>query len=240
MNLINIILFLIIIIFLINYFSNGQIFNTLKRIFNNCKQEIENFTGKQHDCIDVDPINIPFSNQLDFPNQIKSSNQLYSNINKIVLKNYDTSDVYLSYDTRIKASRQLEQKIINNLLSMFDIFSNIKLNQILYYCENKKEKYFEPFLFTTENITFIIDCFLRDDKLFITNLKIIKKNNEDKILKDAIKKNQDNLNKMQDTFNDISINTNNDLFIQPPIKKNVVFTNDTDDSLIPSIDDISI
>ena len=48
--------------------------------------------------------------------------------------------------------------------------------------------------------------------------------------------------KMNNTINDITISTNNnDLFIKPKIQKQVSFeNNDTDNSLIPSIDDISI
>ena len=47
---------------------------------------------------------------------------------------------------------------------------------------------------------------------------------------------------MNNTFNDICVSTdNNELFIKPQIQKQVSFqNNDTDNSLIPSLDDISI
>jgi len=83
MNLINTILILIIIIFLINYFSNGKIISTLNRIFNNCKQNIESFTSKKYSCYPSNNISIPYASQLDFPyinkNDINNLNKLNHN-----------------------------------------------------------------------------------------------------------------------------------------------------------------
>jgi hypothetical protein len=96
------------------------------------------------------------------------------------------------------------------------------------------------------NITLVIDCFLRYDKksnlLSIISLKIIKRNSPDKIQNQAFQQNNELTSKMNNTFNDILVsNDTNDLFIKPQIQKHVSFeNNDTDNSLIPSIDDISI
>lgn len=266
MNLINTILILIIIIFLINYFSNGQILTTLKRIFNSCQQNLESFTGKQQGCYPSNAMNIPFANQLDFPyinkTDIKHLDEetynMYEFLNDVVTKNINNYELSSSYGERTKITKQIETQIINILSNMFNykgyMFNNIKLNQDIYYYDNYKGIEFEPFIFTTDiihnnkiinNITLLINCFLQFDKkenlLTIKSLKIIKKNNVDKIHDVALQKNIQMTNKMNDTFNDIHIsNDNNDLFIKPPInvKKQVSFQNNETDSLIPSIDEI--
>ena len=266
MNLINTILILIIIIFLINYFSNGQILTTLKRIFSSCQQNIESFTGKQQGCYPSNAMNIPFANQLDFPyiNNTNTKNvdsetyAVYEFLNDIVTKNANSYDLTPSFGERIKVSKEIETQIINILSSMFSCkgyhFNNIQLNQDIYYYNNYRGKEIEPFIFTTDimnndkkisNFTLLIDCFLRYDKktdqLTIKNLKIIKKNTVDKIQEVARQKNIKITNDMNNTFSDISIsNDNNDLFIKPPInvKKQVSFQNNETDSLIPSIDEI--
>ena len=270
MNLINTILILIIIIFLINYFSNGQIFSTINRIFNNLRQNVESFTGKQYSCASNNNINVPFATQLDFPYINKSDPSkineetygLYDFINSIVTKNINIYELTPSYGERTKVTTNMETEIINKLLIIFNCkgysFNNIKLNEHIYYYENYRGKEFEPFIFTTDimhnnknigNITMVIDCFLRYDKknnlLTITSLKIIKRNTYDKIKNQAIQQNKELTSKMNNTFNDICISNNdNDLFIKQPIKKQVSFenfeNNETDNSLIPSIDDISI
>lgn len=265
MNLINTILILIIIIFLINYFTNGKIFDTLSRIFNNCKRDIETFTGKQYSCLSSK--NIPFTNQLDYQyinknnlNQLDEDTYgLYQFINDIISKNVNNYELTTSNGQRIKVTKSIETQLVNILTNMFNCqgysFNNIKLNQDIYYYENYRGKEFEPFIFTTDimynninlgNITLLIHCFLRYDKmndqLSITNLKIIKRNSFDKIQDQAFKINKDLTTTMNNTINNISVpNDNNDLFIRPPIYKHVSFeNNDTDNSLIPSIDDISI
>jgi hypothetical protein len=275
MKLLNTILILIIIIFLINYFSNGQILTTLKRIFNSCqqkvetftsKQKIEAFTGKQQGCYPSNAMNIPFANQLDFPYINKTNDKqldeetfnMYEFLNDIVTKNVNIYELSPSYGERTKVSKVIETQITNMLSNMFNCngysFNNIKLNQDIYYYENYKGIEFEPFIFTTDiirnnktinNVTLLIDCFLRDDNkdklLTIKNLKLIKRNSPDKIQQVAIQKKLQIANDMNDTFNNISIsNDNNDLFIKPPfnVKKQVTFENNETDSLIPSIDEI--
>jgi len=294
MNLINTILILIIIIFLINHFSNGQIIITLKRILFSCKDNIELFTGKKNieslsgikniesfsgikniesfsdknqSCSASNNINVPFASQIDFPYINKNDThvldketyELYHFINDIVSKNVNTFDLTPSDPQRIKVTKLFETEITNYLLNIFNCngfsFNNLKLNQDIYYYENYRGKEFEPFIFTTDimynnknlgNITLLIDCFLRYDKknnlLSITNLKIIKRNSGNNIQNIATYKNNELLSNMNNTFNNIPISTNNnDLFIKQPMQKQVSFeNNDTDNSLIPSIDDISI
>jgi hypothetical protein len=217
MNLnINIIIILIIILFLINHFSNGQILTTLKRIFNSCHAKIESFTSKRNKS----------SNNKDI-----NDNDIYEFINSLITKNdidYESS----SNIKKSKVSKEIESYIIDNLSKLFNnnkyFFSNIKLNQDLYYYENIKGKEIEPFIFTTNilqnnknigNYTLVIDCFLRYDKdpLIIKNLKIIKIQND-----------------IEQKPIQIS---NNDLFIKSP-NNNISFQNNETDSLIPSIDEI--
>jgi hypothetical protein len=150
----------------------------------------------------------------------------------------------------------MEQYIINNLLIISKcnkyFFSNIKLNQDLYYFENYKGKELEPFIFTTDihndnknlgNYTLVIDCFFRYDKktepLTIKSIKIIKRNTLDNITENTVQKHLQITKNMNNSFNDI-VNPvdNNDLFIIPPINKKVSFQNNETDSLIPSIDEI--
>jgi hypothetical protein len=124
MNLINTILILIIIIFLINYFSNGKIVSTLNRIFNNCKQNIESFTGKQYSCVSSNNINIPYANQLDFPYINKDeldeeTYNLYQYINDIISKNVNNYELTPSNSQRIKISKTIENELVNMLSKIF-------------------------------------------------------------------------------------------------------------------------
>ena len=264
MKLINTILILIIIIFLINYFSNGQIVSTLKRIFNSCKENVELFTTKQSTCDKSNIINVPFASQLDFPyiNMTNNSNldketyELYEFLNDIVTKNVNNYELTPSFSERKKVSKNIETQIIDILLKMFNCkgygFKNIKLNQDIYYYDNYRGKEIEPFIFTTDimnnnknmgNITLLIDSFLRNDKqnnqLTIKSLKIIKRNGPDKNREIALQENNQIITKMNNTFDDIYIqNNDNDIFIKPPNKKHVSFQNNETDSLIPSIDEI--
>jgi len=260
MKLINIILILIIIIFLINYFSNGQIITTLKRIFGSCKQNIELFTNKNK-CYPSNIFKVPFANQIDFPYINKTDNkdldretyELYEFINDIVTKNINNYELSPSFSERKKVSKDIEKDIINILSNIFSCkgyyFNNIKINQDIYYYDNYRGKEIEPFIFTTDimlnnknlgNITLLIDCFLRHDKqnnlLTFTNLKIIKRNTINEVV---VQKNDQMRINHNNTFDDIQIsNNNNDLFIKPPIKKQVSFENNDTDSLIPNLDEI--
>jgi len=264
MNLINTILILIIIIFLINHFSNGQILTTLNRIFNSCQKNVESFTGKQQGCYPPNAMDIPFANHRDFPyiyntdpkNIDPDTHGVYEFLNDIVTKNVNNNELTPSFGERIKVSKEIETQIINILSNMFNCknyhFDNIQLNQDIYYYNNYRGKEIEPFIFTTDiihndkkisNITLLIDSFLRYDKklhqLTIKNLRIIKRNGVDKIKEVAKQKNIKLTNEMNNTFSDISIsNDNNDLFIKPPIniKKQVSFENNETDILIPIID----
>jgi hypothetical protein len=234
MNLINTILILLIILFLINHFSNGHIIVTLKRIFNSCKSNVEFFSSKQPWCYPLTHNNDP--------------QNIDDHINRLITTNINSYEISQSNDILIKVNKDLETYIINNLLIIFNknkyFFSNIKLNQELYYYENYKGKEFDPFIFTTDisfnnnnlgNFSIVIDCFLLYDKnqIIIKNMKIIKTNIPDKIYQPT--------NQMNETINDISITIdNNDLFIKPQINinKKVSFQNNETDSLIPSIDEI--
>lgn len=264
MNLINTILILIIIIFLINYFSNGQILTSLKRIFHSCQTNLESFTNKKPGCYPHNAFNIPFANQVDIPyinnNDIKNMNidtfSIYDFINELVTKNVNIDELTPSSGPKIQVNKEMEQYIINNLLIISKcnkyFFSNIKLNQDLYYFENYKGKELEPFIFTTDihndnknlgNYTLVIDCFFRYDKktepLTIKSIKIIKRNTLDNITENTVQKHLQITKNMNNSFNDI-VNPvdNNDLFIIPPNNKKVTFQNNETDSLIPSIDEI--
>lgn len=258
MNLINTILILIIIIFFINYFSNGQIITTLKRIFNSSINNLESFSGKQTLCYKSNQLDFPYVNNTDIENLDKETYNLYEYINYIVTKNSNMYKLEPSFTNRIKVDNNLQNNIKNILYNLFNNkgynFDNIELNQDIYYYDNNRGKEFEPFIFTTNiynnnkhvgNFTFLLDCFLIYNKnnnlLSINNLKIIKRNYPDKIKQSAVLKNKELNFKMNNTFNNLPITNNNDLFINQPTKKHVKFeSNDTDNSLIPSIGDISL
>ena len=194
MNLINTILILLIILFLINHFSNGQILLTLKRIFNSWKTNVEFFTGKQPWCY-------PFT---------KQDVNIDDHINSLITKNINNYELSSSNKELIKVNKDVGTYLLNNLSVIFNnnkyFFSNIKLNQELYYYENFKGKEFEPFIFTTDilydnnnlgNYTIVIDCFLLYDKnqIIIKNMKIIKKNIPDNIHQIAIQQNEQQTNR---------------------------------------------
>ena len=71
MNIINKILILIILIFLINHLSDGQIIKIIKNTFCTCKTKVDHFIGLTNNASTDNPSvivpNIPYQTQKDFP-----------------------------------------------------------------------------------------------------------------------------------------------------------------------------
>jgi hypothetical protein len=209
MNIINTILILLIILFLINYFTKGQIITFLKKIINK-NNEIQN-------------------NNLIFPlnDKEKLKNELYNHINDCIIKNKNTTKIETN-NLRIKITKDMEINLIKSLSNIFNFnnynFTNIILNKdIHYYTNNNNDIEIEPFIFITNiynnnkiySISFLIDCLILNNKIFVINkLEIIKEN---------------------------IINNNEIFIIQPEKEKHVSFKNvESDDSLIPTIEDINL
>lgn len=249
MNLTNIILFLIIIIFLINKLSNGGIFTTINRSFNSCKNKINNSIGTFKS---TPSIHITFPNENKFPNLDNETYELYNYINNSVLKNINTYKLLSINSKRLEITKIIEIEIINNLSNIFNnngySFYNIKLNQDIHYYEYLGKKEIEPFIFTSDiihnnnklcNITVLIDCILVLKSLFINNITILKQNNFDNNKDKSLHINNELINNMNKTFEEIPISIDhNDLFIKESVRH--VSFNDTDNDLIPSIDNISM
>ena len=89
MNLINTILILLIIIYLINYLTNGNIINTFSNYSSLCKNKIENFM----DLSFSNTPKIPFTSQLDFPYMNNDSNDIFDS---------DTYNLYNFINSLIK------------------------------------------------------------------------------------------------------------------------------------------
>ena len=212
MNIINTILILLIILFLINYFTKGQIILFLKKIMNRN--------------------NIVQNKELIFPSDDKDllKNDLYNHINDGIIKNKNTINIETN-NLRMKITKDIETNIIKSFINIFNfnnyIFTNIILNKdIYYYTNNNNDIKIEPFIFTTNiyyndkiySVSFLINCLILNNKIFVINkLEIIKEN----------------------------IINNNEIFIKPLIEeKHVSFKNvdnvESDDSLIPTIEDINL
>jgi len=210
MNIINSILILLIILFLINYFTKGHIISFIKKIINRN--------------------NIVQNKELVFPLNDKDllKIDLYNHINNGIIKN--TTKIETN-NLRIKITKDIEINIIKSFTNIFNynnyIFTNIILNKdIYYYTNNNNDIDIEPFIFTTNiynndkiySVSFLINCLILNNKKFIINkLEIIKEN----------------------------IINNNEIFIKPSNEeKHVSFMNveniESDDSLIPTVEDINL
>ena len=305
MNMVNKILILVIIIFVINHLTNGQILNTIKGLFTGCNTEKfigATYTNKKGVYSNVPQV--PYDSQRDFAyinqNDIDELDdetyRLYRFINNMVTPNINIYELTASRGKKIKASNELVKEIIVHLERIFNCsgykFSNLKLmDQIVYY-ENPRGKELESFNFSSDvsyhgksigSVVINIESFLREDKFYqnhmksgfltITNIRLANRihpngvNKEKKIVsayklessmspsrnqsrikptnptrnqQQAIEKNNKNINKMNESFNNHFVPRENfdELFIRPQ-SNSEAFMNDTDNSLIPTIDEIS-
>jgi len=193
MNMINKILILVIIVFVINYLTNGQILNTIQDLFKSSNTEKfigATYTNKKGVYSNVPQV--PYESQRDFAyinqNDIDELDdetyRLYRFINNMVTPNINIYELTSSRGKKIKASNELVKEIIVHLERIFNCsgykFSNLKLmDQIVYY-ENPRGKELESFNFSSDvsyhnksigSIIINIESFLREDKFYQNHMK---------------------------------------------------------------------
>jgi len=189
MNLVNKILILAILIVLINHLSEGKIIETLKRYFNNCRDNVENFIGLTHGPkkIKSNVLEIPYQRQKDFPyiNRNdpsvldKESYGLYLFLNELITPNVNNYELTKSGDKRIRASESLEKEILTHIENIFNCkgykFAGIRFLSNIYYYENPRGKEIEPFEFSADvsyankfigSVIVNLECFIRADKFY--------------------------------------------------------------------------
>ncbi len=195
MNMINKILILIIIIFVINHLTEGQILNTLKRYLAICQEKMEGFIGLTYTNkkgIHPNVPQIPYESQRDFAyinendidNLDDETYRLYRFINNMVTPNVNMYELTASRGKRIKASGDLQKEILGHLERIFNCagysFSNVKILDPIVYYENPRGKEIEPFNFSSNvsyqgksigSVVINIESFLREDKFYYKPMK---------------------------------------------------------------------
>jgi len=191
--MINKILILVIMIFVINHLTNGQILNTIKGLFTGCNTEKfigATYTNKKGVYSNVPQV--PYDSQRDFAyinqNDIDELDdetyRLYRFINNMVTPNINIYELTASRGKKMKASNELIKEIIVHLERIFNCsgykFSNLKLmDQIVYY-ENPRGKELESFNFSSDvsyhnksigSVVINIESFLREDKFYQNHMK---------------------------------------------------------------------
>jgi len=191
--MINKILILVIMIFVINHLTNGQILNTIKGLFTGCNTEKfigATYTNKKGVYSNVPQV--PYDSQRDFAyinqndiNELDDETyRLYRFINNMVTPNINIYELTASRGKKMKASNELIKEIIVHLERIFNCsgykFSNLKLiDQIVYY-ENPRGKELESFNFSSDvsyhnksigSVVINIESFLREDKFYQNHMK---------------------------------------------------------------------
>lgn len=187
MNLMNKMLILIILIFLINYLSDGQISKIVKNIFNKCKHNIENFMGLIYNPTHIKSTtpNTPYQSQKDFPynnhNDINvlddETYSLYKFLNNLITVNVNIYELTPHDSTRVKVCDKLKKEIYDELNKIFNCneysFKDITFLSELYYYQNYRGKDIEPFEFKSSiaykkksigTVVIYVECFIREDK----------------------------------------------------------------------------
>jgi hypothetical protein len=290
MNFINTIIILLVIIFIINYLTDGKILKLFNDYRSVCENTIENFNGNTYQNEKENFPNIhkmPFTGQLDFPYMNNNTNDvfdsdtynLYNFINTLITPNINQYELTTSNTKRILGNKDFHDKIIDYIYTItnsgYFIFDNIKLLNKIFYYINPRGKDIELFKFNSNvylnngfkkrfigNFIFSLELFIHEDKysnfnkyctprisqssqnefIAIINIKLLgnitKKNNINKH-NTNINKAIDINNKMNDSFNNYFVKRDiyDDLFIKPADSSNII--NDTENSLIPSIINIS-
>jgi hypothetical protein len=219
-----IIIIILIIIYFINYLTNGGIITRITNLLSYCKNNIEN----------VNSTNTTINDKL------------YNFINQFINHNINTYELAKLNTERILFDRKLNIKIIDYIEKLLNsgefIFSDIKLLNNLFYYKNINGKYLEIFKFSANvssknnnkleklgNLIFGMEIFIHDnilsEHITVLNIKLLGNNISENNLVESV--NYTN-NKFPYEFYD-------GLFIKP--KETIV--NDTENSLIPSIINIS-
>jgi len=189
MNIINKILILIILIFLINHLSDGQIIKIIKNTFCTCKTKVDHFIGLTNNASTDNPSvivpNIPYQTQKDFAynnnNDILDDDtyDLYKFLNKLITVNVNMYELTQDNSNRLKVTDKFKKEIYDELKKIFNCgeysFNDITFLSELYYYNNNTGKTIEPFEFksniayknkTIGSIVIYIECFMRKDKFY--------------------------------------------------------------------------
>ena len=161
MNIINKILILIILIFLINHLSDGQIIKIIKNTFCTCKTKVDHFIGLTNnastDNHSVIVPNIPYQTQKDFPYNNNNDTldddtyDLYKFLNNLITVNVNMYELTQDNSNRLKVSDNFKKEIYDELNKIFNCgeysFNDITFLSELYYYNNNTGKTIEPFEF---------------------------------------------------------------------------------------------
>ena len=189
MNIINKILILIILIFLINHLSDGQIIKIIKNTFCTCKTKVDHFIGLTNNASTDNPNvivpSIPYQTQKDFPYNNNNDTldddtyDLYKFLNNLITVNVNMYELTQDNSNRLKVSDNFKKEIYDELNKIFNCgeysFNDITFLSELYYYNNNTGKTIEPFEFksniayknkTIGSIVIYIECFMRKDKFY--------------------------------------------------------------------------
>jgi hypothetical protein len=189
MNIINKILILIILIFLINHLSDGQIIKIIKNTFCTCKTKVDHFIGLTNNASTDNPNvivpSIPYQTQKDFPYNNNNDTldddtyDLYKFLNNLITVNVNMYELTQDNSNRLKVSDIFKKEIYDELNKIFNCgeysFNDITFLSELYYYNNNTGKTIEPFEFksniayknkTIGSIVIYIECFMRKDKFY--------------------------------------------------------------------------
>jgi hypothetical protein len=264
LNIINKIIVLILILYVINYLTNGKLNKILTNVTNNCKKNIENFKNLIYDnkIFSTTP-KIPFIEQNDFAYKLNNTNNLFTDetyllynfMNSLIKGNLPIFELTNSNTTRLLADQSFTDDIISYINKILNtdkfIFSDINLLNNIYYYKNPGGKYVEIFKFSTNitlnnkligNFIFAIELFINENKYQNNLNNLTKYQYSNGLTFNCIKNEVINILSIKllgkSNINEEVINYKNeifdDLFIKPGISNN-----DTENSLIPSMINIS-
>jgi hypothetical protein len=235
--------------------------NILQGAFTTCKNKVENFMGltyvNKRGVFSNTP-EVPYQSQLDFayinnnegnPEHLdEESYNLYKFLDSLVRPDNNIYQLTASNSERYKASNDFEKDILANLNKILNCkgyqVDNIKLLEKLVILKNPRGVELEPFKMSGDisykgkmigSITLYIESFYRYDKnpktFTIQNIKLIERNRTGTgKIKHELKDTSDSIFKIKKEF-DVS-----DVFIKSNNREDF---NMTDDSLIPSIVNLS-
>ena len=175
MNIIYTLIILTIIIFIINYLTEGK-------LLNNCKSICEKFIGNDN------AKTLPFTGQLDFPYMNYNTNDifdtdtynLYNFINSLIAPNINQYELTPSQPQKIMADKKMYSVIVNYIKtstnSGYFIFDEIKILDNIFYYNNPRGKEIEMCKFSANvslnnglrkrfigNLVFMLDLFIHED-----------------------------------------------------------------------------
>jgi hypothetical protein len=266
--MINKILILVIIIFLINHLTEGVIFNSIKNYFEICRENFDNLLNPSNNKKFINLQNKILHYNKDNTDDLHSFiNSLISLNNDFYdFSSSNNQRLLAEQQTVNKILNQLIKKINNHEEYKFN---NVKLLNKIYYYQNSKGKIIDPFNISADvyhknksngSIIINLEMFLKennsnDSQLIITNVSLIERTYPNNITKPvskisshnhnykkAVKKNKNMVKKMTESFNSHFVNRDvyDDLFIKPNTQHTTEgFMNDTENSLIPSIVELS-